>query len=79
MNTKVSSTNLSHRWVWAGTKGFCLKLFHEQVGYEETNGETHSITLDLFIKLTLEEKVCVFKAELQEGDYLLDGHAGLLW
>ena len=39
----------------SGTKGFDLKLSHEQVGYEGTNGGTHSSTLELFIKLTLEE------------------------
>ena len=78
--TKVSSTNLSHRVrVGAWTKGFDLKLLHEQVGYERTNGGTHGSTMDLFIKLTLEEEVCVFKAELQEGSYLLDGHTGPLW
>ena len=27
---------------------------------------------------TLEEEVCVFKAELQKVDYLWDGHVGLL-
>ena len=35
--------------------------------------------MDLFIKLALVEEVCVFKAQLQEGDYLLDGHVGPLW
>ena len=80
--TEVSSTNLRYRvggYVWAGTKGFYINLFHEQVCYKGTNGETHSSTLDLFIKLTLEEEVCVFKAELQKGNYVLNGHAGLLW
>ena len=55
MMTKVSSTNLSHEWEGgAGTKAFDLTLFHEQVRYEGANGGTHSSTLDLFIKLTLE-------------------------
>ena len=63
----------------AGSKGFDFKLFHEQVNYEGTNGGTHSSTLDLFIKCALEEEVCVFKVELQEGNYLLDGHIGSLW
>ena len=62
-----------------GTKDFDIKPFHEQVCYEGTNEGTHGSTMDLFIKLTLEEKVCVFKAELQGGDYLLDGHVGPLW
>ena len=61
-----------------GTKGLDLKLFHEQVGYEGTDGRTHGSTMNLFIKLTLEEEVCVFKAELLKGDYLLDGHVGPL-
>ena len=79
--TKVSSTNLSHMEggrVGTGTKGFDLKLFHVQVGYEGTDGRTHSCTMDLFIKLTLEEEACVFKAELQKSEYLLDGHVGPL-
>ena len=64
----------------AGTKGFNLKLFYEQVAYEGTDadGGTHGSTMDLFIKLTLDEEVCVFKAELQKGDYLWDGHVGPL-
>ena len=53
-------------------------LFHEQVCYEGTDGGTHGSTMDLLIKLTLEEEVCVSKAELQKGDYLLDGHVGPL-
>ena len=61
-----------------GTKGFNLKLFHEEVGYEGTDGGTHCRTMDLFTKLTLEEEVCVFKAELQKDDYLLDRHVGCL-
>ena len=61
-----------------GTKSFDLKLSHEEVGYEGTDGRTHGCTMELFIKLTLEEEVCVFKAELQKGDYLLDGHIGPL-
>ena len=46
-------------------KGFYLKLFHEQVGNEGTNGQTHDCTMDLFIILTLEDEVSVFKTELQ--------------
>ena len=78
--TKVSSTNLSHRLggCEAGTKAFDLKLFHEQVCYEGTNGGTHSSILNLFIKLTLQQEVCVFKVELQKGNYVLNGHAGPL-
>ena len=45
----------------AGSKGYDLKLFHEKVSYEGTNGGTHSSTLDLFIKLTLEEEICVLR------------------
>ena len=45
----------------AGNKGLDLKLFHEQACYEKTNGGTHNSNMDLFIKLTLEEEVCVFK------------------
>ena len=81
MMIKVSSTNLSHRVGGRGQelRAFDFKIFHEQVNYEGTNGGTHRSTLDLFIKLTLEEEVCVFEAELQEGNYLLDGHVGPLW
>ena len=75
--TKVLSTNLSHReGGGAGAKGFYLKLFHEQVGYERTNGGSHSCTLDLFIILPLEEEVSVGEAKLQYGCDLLYGHAG---
>ena len=47
----------------AGTKGFDLKLFHEQVGYEGTDGGPHGNTMDLFMfhGLTLEEEVCVLR------------------
>ena len=60
----------------AGTKGFNPKLFHEHIAYEGTDRGTHGCIMDLFIKLTLEEEVCVFKAELQKGDYLWDGEVG---
>ena len=64
--TKVSSTNLSHKQgAWGSAKGFDLKLFHEQVGNEGVTRGTHSCTMYLFIILTLEEGVSVFKAELQ--------------
>ena len=77
--TKVSSTNLSQRLgVWEKTEGFDLKLFHEQVYNERTNGGAHSSTLNLFIILTLEKEVCLFMAELQKGDYVLDWHVGPL-
>ena len=48
-----------------GTKGFYLKLFHEDVCYEGANGGPHRCTLDLLIILTLEEEVCVGEAEVQ--------------
>ena len=63
--------------VWTG--GFDFKLFHEQVGYEGANGETHGFAMYLFILLTMEEEVGVFKAELQECDNLWYGHLGPLW
>ena len=63
--TRVSSTDLSQRWGMRGSaKGFNLKLFHEQVGNEWTDGGTHGCTIDLFIVLTLEEEVSIFKTEL---------------
>ena len=34
--------------------------------------------MDLFIVLTFEEEVGVFEAELQECDYLWNGHLGSL-
>ena len=76
---KVSSTNLNQRLgVWESAKGFDLKLFCEQVCNERTTGVTHNSTLNLFIVLTLEKEECVFKAELQKGDGVLDWHAGPL-
>ena len=50
----------------AAAKGFYLKLFHEQISYERTNGGSISCTLDLFIILTLEEEVSVGEAELSK-------------
>ena len=62
----MSPTNLSQRLgVWGSAKGFDLKLFHEQVGDERPDAGTHGWSLDLFINITLEEEVHVFKAELQ--------------
>ena len=62
----MSSTNLSHRQgVWGSAKGLDLKLFHKQVDDERADEGTHCSTLNLFIILTLEEEVCVSKAELQ--------------
>ena len=49
-----------------GTKGFDLKLFHQQVGYEGIDGGTHGSTMDLFIKLIFEEEVGAFKTELKK-------------
>ena len=51
--------------VGGSAKGFKLKLFHEQTGNEGTNGGTHGCIMDLFIILTLEEEVSIFKTELQ--------------
>ena len=60
---KVSSTYHSHRWgVWGRAKGLDFELFIKHVGNEGANGGTHGSTMDLFLKLTLEEKVCVFEA-----------------
>ena len=65
----MSSTDLSHRWgVWDSAKGFDLKLFHEQVGYEGAERKAHGSTMYLFIILALEEEVCVFKTELKQLD-----------
>ena len=52
--------------VRGSAKGFNLKVFYEQVGNEETHGRTHGCTMDLFIILTLEEKVSVFKTKLRK-------------
>ena len=67
--TKVSSTNLSQ------SLGGCGKVlraltsnFTKQVSSDGTDGGAHGSTMHLFIILTLEEGVGVFKAELQEGD-----------
>ena len=57
-------------------KGFDLKLFHEQVCNERANGGPHGSTMYLFIILTLEEEVCVFKAELQQYDDVWNAHVG---
>ena len=62
----MSSTNLSQRHgVRGSTKGFDLKLFHEQVGNDRTDEGTHHCNTKLFVILTLEEEVSVFKTELQ--------------
>ena len=42
--TKVSSTNLSHI-VGVELKGFYLKLFHKDVGYEGADGGSHRLHL----------------------------------
>ena len=47
--------------LWGSAKGLDLKLFHEQVGDEGADGGTHGCTMNLFIILTLEEEVSVFK------------------
>ena len=61
----MSSTNLGQRWEVRGSaKVFNLKLFHEQVGYEWTDGGTHGCTMDLFIIHILEEEVSILKTEL---------------
>ena len=49
----------------AGAKGFYLKFFHEQVGYERTNGVPHSSTLNWFRIINLEEEVSIGETELQ--------------
>ena len=38
-----------------------FKLFNEQVDYNQTNGGTHGCTMDLFIILTLEEELGIFR------------------
>ena len=59
------STYLSHRSEVLGRgEGLDLKLFHKQVGNEEVDGGTHGSTLYLFIILTSEEEICVFKEKL---------------
>ena len=41
-------------------------------------GELIAAPWPIFIKITLEEEICVFMAELQEGNYLLGRHVGPL-
>ena len=77
--TKVSSTNLSHKWGVEAVLRALTSNFHEQVGNEGADGGTHGCTTDLFIILTLEEVVSMFKAELQQLNDLCDGHVGPLW
>ena len=43
-----------------------------------SDGGTHVCTMNLFIVITLEEEVCIFKAKLQLCDNMLDGHVGPL-
>ena len=62
--------------VWGSAKDFDLKLFHKQVGNERADGGTHGSTMYLFLILTLEEEVCVFKAKLQYCDDVCNGHVG---
>ena len=64
--------------MWKGVKGLDFKFLHEQVGNEGTDGGTHGCIMYMFMILTLEEDVGVFKAELQEGYYLWDGYVGPL-
>ena len=63
----------------SSVEGFDFKLFNEQVGKEGADGGNHGCTMDLFIILTLEEEVSIFKAELQQCDDLCEGHVGPLW
>ena len=65
--TKVLSMYLSHKWggVCGRAKGLAFNLFHKQVDSEGADGATYGSTMNLFVILTLEEEVCVFKAELQ--------------
>ena len=63
---------------WGRAKGLDFKLFYEQVGNEGAKGGTHGSTMDLFIILTLEEKVSVSETKLQECDYLLYKHVSPL-
>ena len=42
--------------MYGSAKGFDLKLFHEQVGYEDTDGGAQGSTMYLFIIPTLEEE-----------------------
>ena len=57
--TTVSSKNLSQSLGGYGesAKGLYLKLFHEQVGNEGTDGGAHGSIMYLFKILTLEEEV----------------------
>ena len=42
-------------------EGHSFKLFHEQFGYNGTDGGTHGFIMDLFIILTLEEEIGIFR------------------
>ena len=76
--TRVSSTNLSHKeGVGAVWRALASNSSMNRVGYERVDGGTHGCTMYLFIVLTLEEEVGVFKAKLQECDNLGNGHLGL--
>ena len=43
-----------------------FKLFCEQVSYNGADRGTHGCTMDLFIILSLEEEIVIFKTELQQ-------------
>ena len=69
----LSSTYLSQGLCVVGGSpdGLGFKLFHEQVSCIGTKGHC---TMDLFIILTLEEKVGAFQAEFQQCGDMLYAH-----
>ena len=76
----MSSTYLSHRWgVWGRAKGLDFEVFHEQVGNKRAKRRTCGCTMDLFIILTLEEEVSVFKANSQRVTICGNRHVCPLW
>ena len=60
----MSSAYLAIPW-WAGGRvdDLDFKLFHEQDGYNRTDGVTHDCTKYLFIMLTMEKEIQVGPAE----------------
>ena len=69
----------SHKWgSGAELRVLTSNSSIKPVDNKGSNGGSHGSTMDLLVILTLEEKVCIFEAKLQQCDNLLSGHVGPL-
>ena len=70
-------TNVPKLFPWkvgGSVDGLDFTLFHEQVDHHDADGGTHSYSMYPFKIFTLEEEICIFKAEFQQCSNLLYGH-----